>query len=150
MDPIEFSSKGGQREFSNFWPASFLLDDKRWPTVEHYFQAKKFPTDPSIQEIIRSASSPFLAKRLGRTCSVHFDAAWEDHKEDIMKMALLAKFTQNPELSTLLLATGSRPLIENAYWDAYWGSGRTGKGKNRMGHLLSEVRENLRTVSQAS
>ena len=144
MESIEFSSKGGQREFSNFWSAPFILENKQWPTVEHYFQAKKFPTDTSLQETIRSASSPALAKKLGRTCSLHFDSAWEEHKEEIMKQALTAKFTQNPELRDLLLATGSRPLIEKAYWDAYWGSGRTGKGKNRMGYLLSEVRENLR------
>ena len=36
-----------------------------------------------------------------------------------------------------------RPLVE-ASVDPFWGEGRTGKGKNRLGKLLEQVREELR------
>ena len=37
-----FSKSETHREFSNFAPFPIDLDGKRWPTVEHYYQAQKF------------------------------------------------------------------------------------------------------------
>jgi predicted NAD-dependent protein-ADP-ribosyltransferase YbiA (DUF1768 family) len=38
---IHFYSVGDPYgEFSNFSPHPITLDDKRWPTSEHYFQAR--------------------------------------------------------------------------------------------------------------
>ena len=39
---------------------------------------------------------------------------------------------------------GGALLVENAPGDAYWGVGKDGNGKNRLGVLLMEVREWLR------
>lgn len=141
---IEFSSKSASyREFSNFYLAPFTLDGHSWPTVEHYFQAQKFIGDPDLQERIRLAVTPESAKRLGRTQTLSFRDDWEEFKEDIMLRALTAKFSQNPSLAILLKETGSATLKERAFWDSYWGTGRTGLGKNRMGVLLEKVRESL-------
>ena len=60
-----------------------------------------------------------------------------------METALKAKFTQNPSLLQLLKATGQAELREKAFWDSYWGTGRNGKGRNRMGYLLQTLRNNL-------
>ena len=142
MEPsLEFSSKITEfNEFSNFHISPFIVDGLEWKTVEHFFQAQKFPTDKELQEKIRVASNPVQAKRLGQTKTEHFRKDWEESKEAVMLLALRAKFGQNPKLTELLLSTGSRELKEKAFWDSYWGSGRTGKGKNRMGVLLSQVR----------
>jgi N-glycosidase YbiA len=141
---IEFSSKSAQySEFSNFHASPFTLKDKKWPTVEHYFQAQKFPGDPEFQEKIRLALTPASAKKMGRTRSPHFRSDWEAVKEDIMREALQAKFRQNPALATLLHSTGTAPLKEKAFWDNFWGTGRTGNGKNRMGILLEQLREQM-------
>jgi N-glycosidase YbiA len=43
-----------------------------------------------------------------------------------------------------LLATGDDLLVENAPGDYYWGCGKDGSGKNRLGTILMEVREILR------
>eukprot|EP00048_Salpingoeca_helianthica_P000027 m.38687 g.38687 ORF g.38687 m.38687 type:complete len:102 (+) comp10019_c0_seq2:55-360(+) len=51
-------------EFSNFYPSPFRLDGMDWPTVEHYFQAKKFPGTPHEAEIC-AAKSCAEAKRMG-------------------------------------------------------------------------------------
>ena len=64
-----------------------------------------------------------------------------------MKKALTAKFTQNPDLKAKLLATGNRALVEANPTDAYWGYGRTKKGKNRMGILLQQLRDELRNTA---
>ena len=138
---IEFSSKSQQySEFSNFHSAPFTLEGALWPTVEHYFQAQKFIGDPQLQERVRLAPTPASAKKLGRTRSPFFPANWDSIKEEVMLKALTAKFSQNPELDALLKSTGTATLKEKAFWDSYWGTGRTGKGKNRMGVLLEHVR----------
>ena len=148
MDPLEFSSK--QNAFlSNFYPAPFILNGATWPTVEHWFQAQKFPTDPAYQETIRGLATPAAAKRLGRTRSRPLRPDWEQVKEEIMATGLAAKFTQNSTVRAALLATGERPLIEKAHWDSYWGSGPRGHGKNRMGALLVALRTRLASSAAA-
>jgi ribA/ribD-fused uncharacterized protein len=130
-------------EFSNFSPHGFEIDGVYWPTVEHYFQAQKFPSRPDYQEEIRRARSPNDAKTLGRTRTVALREDWEAVKEDIMRRALRAKFSTHQELRRTLLATGDQELIENAPSDRYWGCGRDGTGKNRLGVLLMELRREL-------
>ena len=143
MEPIEFSSKTmAYSEFSNFYHSPFVLRGI-WPTVEHYFQAQKFPGDPALQERIRTTEYPSIAKKLGRTKSPHFRRDWEEVKEMVMLEALQAKFEQNEEHADLLKGTGTAPLKERAAWDSFWGTGRNGNGKNRMGELLMIVRQSL-------
>lgn len=128
--------------FSNFFPALISIEGQTWPSVEFFFQASKFH-DPGIREMIRNAATPGQAKRMGgRMAGLRPD--WDQVKEDVMRAALLAKFTQHEDLRELLLSTGKEELVEAAEWDAYWGDGRSGDGLNRLGHLLMELREDLR------
>ncbi|MES2463664.1 MAG: NADAR family protein, partial [Armatimonadota bacterium] len=69
---------------------------------------------------------------------------WNEVKEDVMRRALQAKFATHVSLRELLLSTGSEEIVENAPGDAYWGIGRDGTGKNRLGFLLMELRGELR------
>ena len=141
---IKFYSKSEHYyEFSNFYNSPFVLDDLVWPTVEHYFQAQKFPTYKGLQEKIRYTKSPTIAKRLGSTKTTHFRTDWETVKETVMKNALRAKFTQNKELSNMLKETKDLILKEKSPRDNYWGIGSSGKGKNRLGILLMEIRSEL-------
>ena len=144
MACIEFSSKTAtHKELSNFWPAPFELGGKVWPTVEHYFQAQKFPGDPALQERIRGLPTPAGAKRVGRTKSPHFRADWDAVKEDIMLAGLRAKFAQNPSLALILKGTGDAQLREKSTSDSYWACGPNGCGRNRMGWLLHTVRKEI-------
>ena len=144
MEPIAFSPKTPFRELSNLYPSPFTLDGKIWPSVEHYFQSQKFPSNPDYQEQIRTAKTPLNAKTLGGSSTVPVRADWDTVQEDIMRKALNAKFTQNPVLKSVLLSTGDTPLQDASSTDAYWGIGRTKKGKNRLGILLIELRSSLR------
>ncbi len=97
--------------FSNFSPHSIQLDGKVWPTSEHYFQAQKF-RDADIQEQIRRAASPMIAARIGRDRSKPLRPDWEAVKDDVMRQAVRAKFTQHENLRRKLLATGDATLVE--------------------------------------
>lgn len=134
------------KELSLGFPSSFTVDGKKWPTLEHYFQAMKFPTDPAYQEQIRGAKKPTEAKKLGSTKEKVSRADWDTVRDDIMKKGLLAKVEQNEEVKNKLLSTGTSP-ITYASTDPYWGIGTTKKGKNRMGILLLELRSALRSAS---
>jgi DNA-directed RNA polymerase II subunit RPB2 len=117
-----------------------------WPTVEHYYQAMKFPADPAWQEAIRSAPTPARAKKMGLSREHPARGDWDTIKEQVMKAALMSKFSQNSGLLALLQGTGERPLVEASPGDSYWSAGRNGKGKNRLGALLTEVRRELADV----
>ncbi len=67
-----------------------------------------------------------------------------------MEEVLWYKFTQHPELRTMLLKTGGAQLVYADIQDAYWGSGaqfgQAGdyNGSNLLGKLLEKVRDRLR------
>ena len=66
---------------------------------------------------------------------------WDTVKNDVMKQALVSKFTQNPQLKIKLLNTGDAPLHEYTNRDSYWAL----PGSDNLGKLLMEVRESLKT-----
>ncbi len=67
---------------------------------------------------------------------------WEAVKLSEMKRVLAAKF-QDPMLRQKLLQAGSPITMDNPYHDIYWGL-YNGKGQNKLGKLLEEVREDIR------
>ncbi len=141
---INFYSVSGEHGcFSNFSPHPIQLRGKTWPTSEHYFQAMKFVGTPDEDEV-RQAKSPMIAARMGRSRKRPFRKDWESVKDSIMHEAVLAKFTQHADLREMLLATGEAKIVEHTENDAYWGDGGDGKGKNKLGQILVQVREELR------
>jgi ribA/ribD-fused uncharacterized protein len=131
-------------EFSNFAPFPVTIDGATWPTTEHYFQAQKFPGDSAYQDQIRQTASPLIAARLGRSRSHPLRADWEQVKDGVMLTALRAKFAQHPPLAALLQSTGTATLVEHTANDAYWADGGDGSGRNQLGQLLMQLRDELR------
>ncbi len=130
-------------EFSNFAPYGVAMDGVWWPTVEHFFQAQKFH-DPDYREKIRRSVRPKEAKALGMTRQLPLRADWEDVKDGVMLDAVRAKFRTHAKLAELLLSTRDRMIVENAPMDGYWGCGPDGSGLNKLGHILMQVRSELR------
>ena len=141
-----FSKSQTHREFSNFAPFPIDLDGKRWPSVEHYYQAQKF-ADPELQQKIRKAEKPAIAKSLADKHKADLRPDWDEVKEAAMERAVRRKFELYPELRALLLATGEEELAEAAPTDYYWGIGRDGNGQNKLGLLLMRLRAELRGAS---
>ena len=127
----------------NFSAHGFALDDRYWPTVEHYFQAQKF-AETEDEERIRISRPPKEAKNLGQTRKLPLRFDWEDVKVHVMRAALIAKFTTHSSLRESLIATGDEELVENAPTDYFWGCGKLGGGQSMLGKLLMETRQALR------
>jgi ribA/ribD-fused uncharacterized protein len=124
------------------------LDDRRWPTVEHYFQAQKF-LEFDLQEIIRRAPTAQRAVELGRNPCLPLRADWHDVRENMMYRALRAKFTQYPQLAERLVLTGDAQLINDSPDDAQWGAGPDRCGRNRLGISLMRLRAELAAARKA-
>ena len=131
--------------FSNFALYPFVVDGMTWYTSEHYFQAHKF-LDEKYFDKIRMAESPMKAANLGRSRKVAIRDDWENVKDNIMRRAVYEKFTQNEEILRTLLYTGDQEIVEATTNDYYWGCGQEGNGKNMLGVILMELREELRNT----
>ena len=148
--PIHFYSTQGEHGcFSNFSRHPISLDGHTWPTTEHYFQAMKFPHDPERQAEIRNAKSPTICKRIAWKKGVKLRDGWDSLRNDVMRTALHAKFTQHEAAREVLLGTGDEELVEHTARDSYWGDGGDGKGQNMLGRLLMELRDTLRAEAAA-
>jgi len=149
MDIIYFysSRKGNFRAFSNFFKSPVFIHQQLWPTVEHWFQAQKFlPTDPDWSEHIRTAPSAGKAALWGRSRAHPLRNDWEEVKDEIMYQGQIAKYSQHENLWVLLHSTGNKKLVEKTTKDKYWGCGTDGKGLNKLGVILMQVRGELKAI----
>ncbi len=136
-------------EFTNFYPRSVTIDKKIWPTTEHYFQAKKFPGSPKLQEKIRKLPTARDAFNEGRNSKNQKfkDPKWGTNKFAVMTKAVRAKFAQHQDLKKLLLETDGKILVEDAGAnDAIWGAGADYNGGNHLGRILMHIRDELSCI----
>jgi len=129
--------------FSNFSRHGIELKGKWWPTTEHYFQAQKFAGTPHEEEL-RLAQTPRQVADMGRDRARPLRADWQQVKDDVMREAVRQKFRTHLDIQQILLDTAEEVIIENAPSDYYWGIGADGSGKNMLGIILMEIREELR------
>lgn len=124
---------------SNFYPHELEFRGMTFCNSEAAFQSMK--TLDTAEQLQFTLLTPQEAKRLGRRINLRPD--WEQVKDGIMKAVLLAKFS-DLELRNRLLATGDVELVEgNTHGDTYWGV-CNGVGRNMLGRLLMELREEYR------
>lgn len=127
---------------SNFYSAPIEYNGLTYENSEAAFQAQKCVTDEERSQFcnLRAGES----KRAGRQVSLRSD--WEEVKTGYMEDIVREKFTQNPDLAKMLIATGDKTIIEGNTWkDTCWGIDmRTGEGENRLGEILMKVRRELK------
>lgn len=132
--------------FSNLYKRELVMDEVVYPTAEHAYQAGK-PRKDSVREWILSAPSPALVAMAAHGLYTwDINADWAKIKFDRMKRVLLCKFNQSEDFKSLLLSTSNSRLVESATVDnavnRLWGEVK-GKGQNKLGELLMEVRQEL-------
>lgn len=138
-----FGFFGAFRFLSNFFilENGVSLDEVYYPSVEHAYQAAKWPYNQRDQFLGVSAGK---AKKLGREAPKFNSKKWDKHKLSIMSGLCRQKFINNPNLRTMLLMTEGCILRETNNWgDVYWGCDESGNGENQLGELLMDIRHEL-------
>lgn len=136
---------------SNFHTALVMLDGMTYPTVEHAYQAAK-TLDDDLRLKIRNAATPALAKKMGKSITLHPD--WNTSKLNIMENLLIQKFAY-PSLREKLLATKDKELVEGNYWhDLYFGKcsciKHNNSGENHLGKILMRLREYYKELNEST
>lgn len=143
VDAIFLSRSDVYEPLGTFSEHGFDLEGKHWPSVEHYYQAMKFE-DEEYREIIRQASHPKQARKLGRKKKRKIRSDWKKVREIVMTRGVYIKCRTHEEVAQILLDTDQRTLVENSQYDYFWGCGRDRRGVNAYGRVLKNVREKLR------
>lgn len=142
---VWFSEKHNKYTFflSNNYPVQVQAWGLSFPSAESAYQAAKFANQPQLMAQFCRLDGE-SAKKIGRKQYRRYQRPdWYAAREAMMLEVLRAKFTQNPDLRNLLLATGDGYIVEHTKHDAFWGDGGNGRGKNRLGYLLMQVRGEL-------
>ena len=149
VDEIRFyrASEKPYGAFSNLYRRPVKFEGEVFTTSEHAYQAGK-ARKPEVRKWLLAAPSPALLAMAAHGL-YYWDIApgWSTTKFDRMREVLRAKFTQHADLQDLLLSTGDARLVESATVDnevnRLWGE-VNGSGRNMLGVLLMEIREDLR------
>jgi ribA/ribD-fused uncharacterized protein len=121
--------------------------------AEQYMMAAKAHLfgDFEVLRTILASQDPKEQKDLGRSVRGYDDTRWRVAGDDAVVRGNLYKFSQNPDLAEVLVATGTRTLVEGNPRDRIWGVGlswddpriedpRNWRGENRLGKALEFVR----------
>ncbi|MEX0652313.1 MAG: NADAR family protein [Candidatus Paceibacterota bacterium] len=129
--------------FSNF--SSFALEWKGevWMTSEHAYHAEKF-NDTELLEALQQSRSAHDAMNIAYSNKDKYREDWDAIKLDVMREILHAKVAQHPYVKKKLLESGDKELVENSWRDNFWGWGENKNGKNHLGKLWMQVREEVR------
>lgn len=149
MDEIKFyrANEKPYGAFSNLYRRPIVFEGEEFATSEHAYQAGKARKEV-VRKWLMDAPTPSLLAMAAHGL-YYWDIApgWSKTKFDRMRRVLYAKFTQHNDLQTLLLSTGNSRLVEVAVTDnevnRLWGE-VNGVGKNMLGVLLMELRDQLR------
>lgn len=119
--------------------------------VSIIFKLKSLSAHPTYRKYdrqkhrkMRQKWGAFAFAQRARIRALSLRPDWEQVKDDVMRLAVLKKFQTHADIQEILLSTSDELLVENSPIDYYWGCGKDGTGKNRLGQIVMEVREILR------
>lgn len=152
-----------QSPYSQWHLKDFTVDNITFNCAEQYMMYQKALTfgDQQIAAAILREPKQAKQKALGRKVKNFNSEIWDEVSKQVVYDGNYAKFTQNPELLKQLLATKGTILVEASPFDSIWGIGlrasdprakyrQSWQGENRLGFILTTLRDNLLVEKQTS
>ena len=147
--------------FSQWHKASFTLNNTKYSSAEQFMMAKKaelFGDKEKVNEIL-STNDVRKQKELGRQIKNFDESIWNDNKIKIVYIGNNLKFNQNEYLKQELLKTEGKYIVEASPVDTIWGIGISPdnperfnksewKGQNLLGKILTQLREDIKTIKK--
>lgn len=147
---------GAESPLSQWHPAPSGYGALTLPTAEHWMMAGKAWVfgDEEMFARITQTPSPASAKALGRKVRGFDVDVWRERSKDVVYLGNERKFSE-PSLRAFLLSTEDATLVEASPLDRIWGIGLGAanpsasrrahwRGENRLGHILTKLRADLR------
>lgn len=131
---------------SNFSAHQVVFEGETWMTSEHAYQASKYQ-NKEMREKVKNAPSAYLSREYGQAKEGKIEN-WDEMKVEVMKNIMREKALQHKDVMDALLSTGESVIIKNHPEDYYWGTGLNGTGKNVMGIIWMELREEFQIIQR--
>ena len=144
-------------QLHNAYLCDFTDGANTFHSMDQYIQWRKatqFGDSDSATKILNTSPLNMTMWRvLGRRVQNFDSGTWREVAPQIGQEGALLKFSQNPELKTILLGTGDSVLVCQNFYDRYWGAGVPNSdaldkpeewvGLNWCGNALMKVRSEL-------
>lgn len=141
--------------FSPYSAHAIEINGVVFPTVEHAYQCQRYADEKIIEEIL-SARSPVKAWETSSKYK-HLQIPEfmnEEYKLEVMKKLMKLKVEQHDEIHKALSDSYSLEIIKHITTyppgDGFWDDGENGEGKNHMGRMWMEIREELKQSFQGA
>ncbi len=164
------SGVAGHKDFSNWAPSKFVINDREYHSNEQFMmlgKAELFDKDaighimefdyfpPNGEPDAKWDQQMKDIKGFGRKIKNFNEKVWDANCREIVEKGIYAKFSQNPLMKQTLLDTGDAILAEAASYDKIWGIGMGSEdprvqdptqwlGTNFLGYGLMNVRSKLK------
>jgi len=165
MGKIEFDGgnvlvRDNKLFFWGGWPsqwtlADFVIDGVTYNCCEQWMHAEKARLfgDNEVLDKILASPYPKAQKEFGRKVRGYDDARWVEKRYEVVVRGNVAKYSQNPELLTLL-REAPEVFVEASPYDAVWGIGMgmedpdlldvsKWRGQNLLGQAIVEARRRI-------
>ena len=153
---------GELNPMSNFYNCEFTINNLKFHSSEQMIQfnkAKHFGDYVTMSQM--NADTPLECKQLSRDIANYDEDNWRQVAQNMCQEGITEKFKQNPTLSSILVNTGDKKLIECSF-DKFWGTGVSLSNRNCLdkwlwvnnggilGEMLMNKRETLRNTNNSA
>lgn len=142
--------------FSQWYPSKFHYNGKDYNCAEQFMMAQKASVFGDYDTLLKimDTDQPKTQKALGRKVANFDPDLWTKIAKLVVSKGTMLKYTQNPDLAKMLLATGDTLLVEASPYDKVWGVGLAEddprildqaqwQGTNWLGEILTHVRDTV-------
>ena len=140
--------KGNDHILSMMYNSTIRYRGVMYMTPEHAYQSTKMEysgVEKDMLDSVKTAADGYAAKKEAKKSP--YSVTWQDKKSKELENICRSRADQDLDFRTVLKATDEQPLIHNVHSE-YWGTGKSGKGKNIYGRILERVRKSLKDPEQ--